>query len=126
MFSYTIFLFVFILTFMFILLYFIFNFIFINFFVDGSIDNNQSEVGKEVVEITLNNILSKNDNEILSPGKTDALNTLKNEVVFGAEKEVEKEVEGRRRMSWPFGMFFAPVLLDGTLACDAGKYVRNF
>ena len=75
------------------------------------------------MEITLNNILSKNDNEILSPGNTDALNTLKNEVVFGAEKEVEKEVEGRRRMSWPFGMFFAPVLLDGTLACDAGKYV---
>ena len=105
---------------------FYFQFIFINFFVDGSIDNNQSEVGKEVVEITLNNILSKNDKEILSPGKTDALNTLKNEVVFGAEKEVEKEVEGRRRMSWPFGMFFAPVLLDGTLACDAGKYVRNF
>ena len=69
---------------------FYFQFIFINFFVDGSIDNNQSEVGKEVVEITLNNILSKNDKEILSPGKTDALNTLKNEVVFGAEKEVER------------------------------------
>ena len=42
------------------------------------------------------------------------------------QSEVETEVEIsqmtdlRRRMGWPFGMFYSAPLLDGTLACDAG------
>ena len=29
----------------------------------------------------------------------------------------------RRRMSWPFQMFYAPDLLDGSLACDLGENI---